>query len=181
MSVRQRRALAVERRQQAWSLYIAGKTQQEIATVLGVTRQAVAKTIAKAEQDAVARMDEAVRTAKIKDLDRLEHITREALRAWDKSKRTRVKTVEKTADEGGSVTITKERLAGEARYLSVAVEAMEREAKLLGLDAPARTVNTNMSVDRPLEGLSDEELKRELVEINRQLGIKVGEVDPRIH
>ena len=44
---------------------------------------------------------------------------------------------------------------------------MERQAKLLGLDAPAKSVT--MNVERPLADLTEEDLRRELVEINRQL------------
>jgi hypothetical protein len=179
MSIRQRRALAVERRQQAWGLYIAGRTQQEIATVLGVTRSAVGKMIDLAQKTTIAKMEDVVRTVKVRDINRLDYIIREGLRAWDQSKRGGVKKALKSGEDGNTVTVTKQRSYGEPRYLGVAVEAMERQARLLGLDAPAKAIT--VAYERPLKDLSEEDLRRELAEINRQVGITSDDVAPRIH
>jgi predicted transcriptional regulator len=175
MSIRQRRALAIERQGKAWDLYIAGQTQAQIATVLGVTRQAVAKMLDRAQKAAGERMSAIVEKVKVRDLDRLEHIISEAMRAWHRSKRTRVKETVKTDEDGSSLTVAKERTAGDARYLDVAVEAMERQAKMLGIDAP-KTVSVNC--DRPLSNLTEDELRRELMEINASLGVALTEDTP---
>jgi hypothetical protein len=58
------------------------------------------------------------------------------------------------------------------RYLDIAIHATERMAKLLGLDAPTRTQNAHtVPTERPLEAAGEEDLRRELAEINRQIGL----------
>jgi hypothetical protein len=59
-----------------------------------------------------------------------------------------------------------------SRYLDAAIHATERMAKLLGLDAPTRPQNAHtVLTERPLEPASEEDLRRELAEINRQVGL----------
>jgi hypothetical protein len=69
----------------------------------------------------------------------LEQMAAEAWRAWEASKQPH-ETTEVTTDASGEerVKIVQKAGTGDVRYLELAIKAMERRARLLGLDAPSR-------------------------------------------
>jgi hypothetical protein len=69
----------------------------------------------------------------------LDQMAAEAWRAWEASKQPH-ETTEVTTDASGEerVKIVQKAGHGDVRYLELAIKAMERRARLLGLDAPSR-------------------------------------------
>jgi predicted transcriptional regulator len=73
---------------QAWSLAQRGRTQGEIATELGITQPSVSKILARVEQRVLGELAASVQDRKLRHAVRLEYLCREAVDAWESSKRT---------------------------------------------------------------------------------------------
>lgn len=101
----------------------------------------------------------------------LREVRREAWEAWEASKENREKKVtekiSESLDKNGNPTaktlqklkavITTEGRLPASEYLAIILRTFEREAALLGLDAPAKIAPTNPDGTKPFEPLSDEE------------------------
>lgn len=121
------------------------KTEYEIADLLNITQQLVSyywKQIRKEwREQRTASADEYFN----KQLMEIRSIRREAWAAWEASKQAQeVTTTSKTegteGDGAGSLRaqVRRQTQTGDPRYLAVVQWCDEREAKLLGLDAPTK-------------------------------------------
>ena len=136
-------------------LYLRGRKQWEIGQELGLSQQMVSYELGIIRkqwmESAVRDFDE----AKGRELDRIDHLEREAWDAWERSKRFRVTTVngmeEKQAGpvgdgaEAGSRTETKLReetrktdQVGDPRFLEKVAWCIDQRCKILGLHAALR-------------------------------------------
>jgi transposase len=178
INFRQRQLRGQDTAQRAWRLYVdRGLTQREIATELGVTRQAVTKALQRAEQVGLEALRESVVTHKALQLQRLERVYALAMEGYDRSIGARVKKASRLqtargdagAAERWSEVRTEEGL-GDPRWLAEARGALAAISRLLGLDTPAGG-SQPAEPDRPYAGLSDDEVRRELARILAKAGI----------
>ena len=146
----------IQKQTEALRLERQGQNQYEIARRIGVTQPCIAQWIKKAREayarSAKANMEEIVG----EKLEMLRDLRREAYEAWFKSKenirrRTKKRTLEETGDasaDGDSpgkellvseiIDMVEGRLPHSA-YLAIVYNTIDRECKLLGLDAPTKT------------------------------------------
>lgn len=120
------------------------KTEPEIAGLLGVTQQLISyywKQIRKEwREQRTASTDEYFN----KQLMEIRAIRREAWAAWEASKQAvEVTTTSKTEGAGDGeaslrAQVRRQTQTGDPRYLALVQWCDEREAKLLGLDAPTK-------------------------------------------
>jgi DNA-binding transcriptional regulator YdaS (Cro superfamily) len=176
------RELVRQREATAWALRCAGEDQATIAEKLGVTQPAVSQMLARVSKRVLKALEQDVSQAVSIHTARLERIFREAMHAWEESKKPKQKSrshkvvVPATgADlaamtEGqvlvggvpGPVTLretsTKEasKSDGDVAYLAEALRADAELRKLHGINAPKKI--DLLDKRRPLEKLSDEEL-----------------------
>ena len=105
-----RQILAIEREQRAVELRIAGKSFAEIASDLGVTKQAVSKSLDRA----------------------IAH-------SFDSEERQKLRSVQLLRLERLHAAVWPKALEGESDAISSVLKVMERLAKLCGLDQPTAT------------------------------------------
>ena len=166
------------RRQQIWDLYTEGKSQREIAAVVGVTQQAVSSMLRRITTDMQDDLLDTVVNRKIQQSARLEYLYQQAVQAWEKSKGDKTKRKRKwkagqpgatAAEEQNEVSL--EGQAGDPRFLEAAREVLGDVRKLWGLDAPMKSLALVANVD--LSKLTDDELQ-----FARLLAVKIhGEDD----
>ena len=125
------------RRQQTSAMYLAQKTQAEIAAALGVSQTTVSKDLSlirkRWQKSALVDMNE----AKNRELARIDALEREYWLAWQASKEKQVTTTAKKKTTGGEEAImTAREQTGDPRYLAGVQWCIERRSKILGIDAP---------------------------------------------
>lgn len=135
-------------------LYLQGKFQSEIATILGVSQQQVSYDLAAIQRrwrtDTAINLDE----AKQKELARVDKLERTYWDAWERSLEEKVKTRTEQSTNGkatgkdgdigktAKASVEKESLLGNPAYLAGVMSCIERRCKMLGIDAPLRNEHT---------------------------------------
>lgn len=135
-------------------LYLKGKTQVEIAGLLGIAQSQVSYDIATIKrrwrESSVINMDE----AKQKELAEVALLQKEYYDAWQRTLDERTKTrteqssvtgePDKKGKQKGSAkaVIEKETMLGNPAYLAGVMSCIERRCKMLGLDAPTKVAPT---------------------------------------
>jgi hypothetical protein len=125
-------------------LYLQGKFQSEIASVLGVSQQQVSYDLAAIQRrwrsDTTINLDE----AKQKELARVDNLERVYWGAWERSLEEKVKTrtEKQTGKDGGKASVEKETLLGNPAYLAGVQWCISERCKLLGLYAPTKIAPT---------------------------------------
>jgi hypothetical protein len=145
---------------------VAGATQREIATALGISQAAVSKILARADARLLQEQHDLGLRVKARQTMQLEHIRTEAMAAWHASKadatRRRQRRTDGTGGSTGGVTsvaeVITEAQCGDPRYLAEARGAMSDVRKLWGLDAPQQL---QIDARNPYANLTDEQLARE--------------------
>lgn len=151
-------------------MYLQGKTQADIASILGLARQQIGYDLAVIQrrwrEDTAINMDE----AKQKELARVDVLERTYWDAWQRTLDEKTKTrteqssvtgeVDKKGKQKGSAkaVIEKETMLGNPAYLAGVMSCIERRCKMLGLDAPVKNETTLKNVD--LTKLTDSQLSR---------------------
>jgi transcriptional regulator with XRE-family HTH domain len=160
-----------DREQRAWQLSAQGKGQTEIAAALGVSQSAVSQILKRVSLRVQGEMTGAIAQTKAQQCARLDHVYSQAMTAWDESRkprslsRRRRRTTAATGQPLEEETINQaESSAGDPQFLLAALAALAGKRKLLGLDAPKKIDRTLNDQRRPLEALSDEELRRMVAE-----------------
>lgn len=130
------------------ALYLQGKTQQEIADQLGVSREQIKYDLATIQarwrQDTAINLDE----AKLRELARIDVLERTYWDAWENSLSERTRSrVEKTGVDAegnprGKSSIEREMLLGVPAYLTGVQWCISERCKLLGLYAPTKIAPT---------------------------------------
>lgn len=156
------------------SLYLMGKTQAEIAKAIGVSRTQISYDLAAIRDDWRERAARDFDAHVAEELARLDELERTAWKAWEESRRQRTTKLEEEGSGPNGPTsktrVTKQRGAGNARFLESVFACIDRRIRLLGLDAPA-TVDVNLRdyVERESAalGLDFEDVWNEIQEISR--------------
>lgn len=170
-------------------LYLQGKTQVQMAEIIGVSRTAIRhdlKTIRKRWIDAQVRDYD---LATVEQLRRIDLAEAKAWQGWENSVRDRSRIV-KEGTEGDAdskkgkkrtkIQITTEQTDGDPRWLNIILSCVDRRCKILGLDAPTRQELSGPQ-GAPLKveslnvgALTDEELEQ-LITISRKTAITEGD------
>jgi hypothetical protein len=155
----QNRAQIQERERRVWDSYVVGKTHAQIAADEQVARPMISRIISRCLTRATEQMTtEAVET-KARQLAQARKTMAECWAGWERSKLAKARITRKKGGQGeptGEEQST-EAQVGNVAYLKLALEAMAREAKILGIDAPTTTVlsNPDGSALRPVIYLPD--------------------------
>lgn len=140
MSQAQRNVKVESRRTDVARLYLRGKSQQQIADELEVTRKTVWSDIQAIRAEwKKERLDDAEELINI-ELAKIDQMEAEAWAAWERSKQPTVQRVVLDADKEGAgyKKRVKTGQTGEPQYLAIVLKCCERRCKILGLDAPAK-------------------------------------------
>jgi hypothetical protein len=123
--------------------------------------------------------------ARALDLEIIEHLEKEVMDAWERSKLDTISSKKEFGDKGaagdGKQTITKEKRDGDPQWIRCMILLMERRAKLLGLDAPAKSVvEANIKAEHGLNLPALQQAYRRRVELDLQMKpvIQIAEVNP---
>lgn len=135
-----------QRRTQVAALMLRCVTMDGMAAQLGVSRTTIATDKVAIRQEWRDSEVWDFQASRLLEVNRVDHIAAEALASWEKSK-------------GGSMRNPH----GDARFLELALKAVERRSRLLGLDAPTRieTDNTNRTMTVDIRRLLDDPASRE--------------------
>ncbi|MBW4554084.1 MAG: hypothetical protein KME35_23725 [Aphanocapsa sp. GSE-SYN-MK-11-07L] len=147
-------------------MYLLGRSNQFIAESLSLSVSQVYRDLAVIEERWHQQAIAALQKYKGKELARLEMIQREAWASWQRSQEPKVIHKQEVVGsiEGGSgmvrQTTRTETAWGDPRYLDLALNAIQTEIKLLGLDKLPRNDDNNHCTVIPedLDALSAVEL-----------------------
>ena len=168
------RARIRTRELRALELVVLGWSQHDIATELGVSQAAVSKMLRRAEAHVLRELTTVIEQQKARYTLRLEHVYREAVRAWEQSKTDTTRRRQRKTQPGSGGTsatiaeIVVENQHGDPRYLEAARKAMADLRKLWGVDAPQKL--EVRGIRNPYDGLSEDALREELARQARLLG-----------
>jgi hypothetical protein len=157
------RAQILARERRVWDRYVMGHTHEQIAADEQVARPMISRIISRCVTRATAQLTtEAVET-KVRQLAQVRKTIAECWAAWERSKLAKARITRTKSAQGAPVgeAQSTEAQVGNVAYLRLAIEAMEREAKILGLDAPQKIRPTDPSgtMSYELKGLSVEALQ----------------------
>jgi Homeodomain-like domain len=142
------------RRAQVATLYLQGKYQTEIATLVGCSQRQVSHDLSILQrqwlQSSLVDLDK----RKAIELQRLDELERHAWEGWERSKSDKEVSMQETNSKGEhKVRRFVHGQAGDPRFLETALRCIERRCQILGLDAAKK-----FALD--WESLSDEQLER---------------------
>jgi transcriptional regulator with XRE-family HTH domain len=130
------------RQQQVADLYLAGKTQQQIAEAVGVNQATISRDLTALQelwQGVAARAIDAAKGEELAKIDRLE---REYWLAWEESRGKRTITSKKMSEASGTkraeASTREEDMLGDPRFLAGVQWCIDRRCKILGVDAPTK-------------------------------------------
>jgi hypothetical protein len=155
-------AARLQRQAKVAELYSTGETMRAIALQLSVSLRTVYKDICWANEQARSRAVESIEIHRQRELGKLDHIEYEAWRGWKRSigKKVTLRTETGTGTIGGGKlgNIDKEftethRDAGDPRFLDIGLKCVESRRKILGLDAPVKTMLSNPDGSNLLSGI----------------------------
>lgn len=153
--------IVLERRIKAWNMRLEGKTYDEIAVALGMTKNGVASILYREAMRYGRMHTQHVEAVKAEQVAQLEHTASQAMQAWNRSKEDWKSARQEFVRQGNEVvqegkgTAIKSDQYGDPRYLLVFIKAKEDIRKIIGADAP--TKNQILGTVE-LSKLSDEEL-----------------------
>jgi DNA-binding CsgD family transcriptional regulator len=150
---------AAARQAEIARLHARGWSKVQIAAELGVDEKTVRHYVKRIHAEA-AKLTANLAEAKQRELLMLEEAEREAWEAWERSKQDAVTETTRTLPEGDVQTeIRRQGQAGDSALLKRLIEISERRAKLLGMDAPTRSYQADVTPEQ-LEQMSDDELEQ---------------------
>jgi len=133
-----KREITLLRERFAWAGRQAGYSQWLLAKEMGLSQPGVSKVLRRVERRVLARMEDEARTVKAKQAAQLEFILSQAMQAWHQSKGERTKTTQGDGRDGSTLKRERRSSTGDPRYLKIALEALQSERRLYGLDNTAR-------------------------------------------
>lgn len=154
--------------------YLKGRLQAAIAEELGLSLATLKRDLVKIRErwlDSSLRDFDALRAEQLAKIDTVEA---EAWAMWSRSCERRVRTsvqeLEATKYPGTNTRTDDETGNGEPRYLQIALQCVERRARLLGLDAPQKfaqtdSKGTDAEANRNLKDMSQEEIQARTSEL----------------
>jgi hypothetical protein len=131
-----RHHVAREREDMIWSLRVQGLSHRAIAERVGVSHMAVSRSLERAENRLLARLERRIKYTKARQSAQLEQLLYEAMTAWEASKAPR-KRVRRRTGKGETETVVEAVASpGDPRFLTVALEVLRAERALWHLDKP---------------------------------------------
>lgn len=154
-----------ERERVSWDLRQRGWTHERISVELNLERSTVSKILNRVSKRYNDHIIEAMAEERATQVARLNLIVDESMRAWERSKAAKKLARKQQTGSSGSGTgspvrsseVVETRLEdrdGDPRYLDTAMKAMADIRRILGLDAPLKS----LAVD--LKTLTDAQLDR---------------------
>jgi predicted transcriptional regulator len=145
-----------------------GFTQVEIAVELGITQAAVSKIVRRVETRILKDRFPLIERQWARQTYRLEHIYREAMRAWARSIGEKTRRRQRRAQDGKHGPVIAELVMeiehGNPQFLEVGRKALADIRKLCGISAP-ESISVAAQPERPYEHLSDEELRQRAMDL----------------
>ncbi len=127
-------------------MYLHGKTQQEIAQEIGVSRVQITFDLQEVRVWWRERAAMAIDERKAEELAKVDRLEAEYWKGWEDSRRpTKVSTAQATtagANPGKTVTNKEITSAGDPRFLTGVADCIEKRCKILGLHAPTKLQGT---------------------------------------
>ena len=114
----------------------AGRTQQAVGDAIGLSRQRIHVIVRQVEAWLAPQMMEQIREVKARHTTSLEHVFREAMAAWEKSKQDQLKFRTGSTAQGEIEETTRTQTCGDPRFLDAAMKALEQIRKMWGANAP---------------------------------------------
>lgn len=145
-----------ENEAECWRLYVKGKSSREIGKALGFSHEWARLTVRRLLESRDDRNDQMVRGHVEKLIDSNNLIRDAAWDGWERSKRDRVRKVEKETaggKEGGTLesSVTTEGQSGDPAFLRVLIECDKRESALRGIEKPVQPIfqfmQTHVDID----------------------------------
>lgn len=159
-----------------------GMTSEEIGQELGLSGSMIRKIIIKLRDDWKEQINRDVTELQARQAAEIVDLKRKSMKGWEKSLEAKTKKHSKTkgkkvplTDAKGKATgenmvlpsdseqsLTIEETNGDPRFLMVYTKLMEREANLLGIDAPKRIIDESggkVGLKIDLSKLTDEQLE----------------------
>lgn len=144
-----------------------GRTQHEIARMLGVSQPAVSKMLRRIEERLLTEQAMKVERQRARHTARLEFIYAQAIGAWQASQSETVRRRQRKTEGQGATgdallsELVSENRHGDPRYLEEARRALEDIRKIWGVNAPASIA---IDATTPYALMSDDALKEAIVE-----------------
>ena len=132
-----RRSQARGRKVKVYQRYLEGTcTQRQVAEEFGITPGRVCQLIHEMDAEILEGFSEKRGALKSRQHGQLEHVAREAMRAWEESKQPSETTKTKRIDgvPGDQTERTISHRPGDPRYLDQALKAMDGIRKIWGLE-----------------------------------------------
>lgn len=150
---------ALELEERCWKLYLQGATTRTIAAKCGRSAMWASFTIRKFIDSRNNDTKQSVRGHVEKLLDELNLIRQESWKGWAKSRRDKVRKVDKTVVNdkgcGSEESTTTEGQAGDPAFLRVLIECGKRESALRGIEKPTQVLfqfmQTHVDLDMLIE------------------------------
>jgi hypothetical protein len=143
-------------------LTLQGVKQSVIAERLGISQQQISYDLREVKKRWQAASTLSYDDYVAQELETLKLVQREGWEAWKRSQQPRKNSSAAVRERSGEAFSEKEAKEesrdGNPRFLDTVLFAMERRAKLIGLDKPSRAVVTNTNYD--VGNLTDEQLDR---------------------
>jgi hypothetical protein len=132
-----RRARTRGRKLKVYERYLEGTcTQRQVAEEFGITPGRVCQLIHEMDAEILEGFSEKRGALKARQYGQLEHVAREAMRAWEQSQKPSETTKTKRTDgvPGDQTETTTSHRPGDPRYLDQALKAMDGIRKIWGLE-----------------------------------------------
>lgn len=162
-------------RQKIAELRLTGHTVHQIVRMSKLSKSTVQREFRALAADWLEAAAIATDEHRAVELARLEQIEREAFAEWERSKLDYAKefteSVKGMCEQAGFETkpkVVKRETGGrigDARFLQIILNAQERRAKLLGLDAPTKVAPTDPTGEQPYDRMSDAEIDARIAEL----------------
>lgn len=157
-------------------LYLKGRSHKEIADELGLTVKQVSSDITRIQDNWRDAYIEDLNQAKMQELARIDLIEKEAWQSWERSKGGK-KSTSKNVEESGQFGTTRsagenhEQSHGDIQYLQTAQWCVNQRCRLLGLYAPAKVANTDVTGQYDAASLARNEILSMLDSISGRVTI----------
>lgn len=138
--------------------YLQGKTQNEIALKIGVTRQQISYDLKKIMEEWKQERLKDFEERLLAELCKLDLIESEAWEAWEKSKKDSEKLIENQTKDGVFTSFTIEGQNAHKPYLEMIFKCVEKRLQILGF----------LAIKQPKE-VKENDLDTELIEAEVEL------------
>lgn len=164
-------------KREMYERYLRGSTHHAIGLEMGYSRQYVQRACQQLNEEAIEAHADFVAEIKLLHTSRLELVFKEAFEAWQRSKEdaVQVKEILVSDAEDNGPGVEKERTrrgqSGDSKHLASATKALDDIRAIWGANAPSKSES---KVGGTVTLAADEELRADLQDIHRGLGLILG-------